>query len=632
MRRFRNERGLTLVEMMASLFVFSAITIGVVPLLATATRGAAAARSLTLAKATAQEAMERARGLPYYKAIDDQRGALGAKTREDMLDMFYPCASTDSTACPGYSSTSRTVAPIGTLAAHTHLTTCTSASTAPTCATQIDPGFTVHYVAEFKAAAGTSSETVVPPNTPGSNYAWDVPGRDSPPSQLLNLKIVVASQLQGRTTTYVLESLLGDRKFGSIQIAANASIDYGIQVETSFIDLSGNKSVLTAIGGVARSSIEQRLVSVASQDVMAGELRLIREPTSSNPFPEALDGTPKRGATIVGLSAPPAAAPGEATAGEQLVSHPDLSLLGPVSVASFLATKAGNNVSTDVNALSVTVADELPRANGGFDFTQAGDQSSGFFWVQNQADTGSNTLLKIDAARRLLSLRADQTTGRTFYGRTNATTTALGTADRKVEMKAEVTIEQFRVFPVTFIPGANPRRSVVFIDDFVASATCRAAPSTGSATGTWSATLRIWHDPTNDGSTTAADPVTGASPAHLTIPIGQLSTGAFETRDLRSILAEPPYNIAGGNPLVYDDLVDLNDVYLFKDGIRNGYLDENGFTMKTPRTNVIGGGTSASADVDQAIGITTVPTNATLPESGLRISIGKMRCDALDAR
>jgi hypothetical protein len=621
--------------MMASLLVFSVVTIGVVPLLASSIQGAGLARNLTLGKAMGQEAMERARGLPYYKAIDDQRtNADGSKTREDLLDMVYPCASTDSAACPGYSATARNVAPLGDLPAHTYLTTCTSTSSDPACATQIDDEYTIYYVAEFKAAAGTTSETVIPTSTPGSNYAWDISGRDSPPSQLLNLSITVASQVGADIKTYKLESLLGDRKFGDILISGSASVDYGIQVETSFVEpLTGFISTLTAIGGTARSSIEQRLISSASQDVTAGELRLVRQPTSSNPVPENLDDTPKRGASVVGLSAPPASTPGAVTVGPQTATHPTLSILGePEQVASFLDTQAGHNVPTDLNALSVSVADELPLANGGFDFSALGDNNNGFFWVQNQADTGSNTLLKIDSNRKLLALRRDTGSSRTLYGRTNATTGTLGTAERRVELSGQVTIEEFRIFPVTFIPGANPRRSVIFIEDFTASVDCNSAPTTGTAAGSWSANLLIWRDPFNDGTTSLSDPITGESPGHISIPIGTLADGTFESRDLRTILAGAPYNILGGNPLIYDDIINLNDVYLFKEPLKNGYLDEAGFTMKAPSTSTGGGGTSTAADVDQAIGITTVPTSLTLPESGLRISIGKLRCDALDAR
>ena len=623
-RLAHDQRGLTLVEMMASLLVFALITLGVVPLLVSSLQGAALARNLTLGKALAQEAMERARGLPYYKAFDDQRtNAGGAKTREDLLDMFFPCASTDAAACPGYSATPRTVAPLGTIAAHTHLTTCLPTSTFPGCATHSNEDYTIYYVAEFKAAAGTSSQTVIPPNSPGANYAWDASGRDSPPSQLLQLTITVASQVGARVKTFKLESLFGDRKFGTIAIAGSASVDYGIQVETSFVDLLGDKSILTATGGSARSYLEQRLVSTASQDVTAGELRLVKQVESENPVP--LDGTPKYGASIVGLSAPPSSTPAAVPTGPQTASHPSLAVTGPTAVASFLDTSVGGPaVGTTDTALRVDVSNELPRANGGFNFTQPGDAASGFFWVQNQADTGSDAQLKLDSTRKLLSLRADAG-GRTLYGRTNGTTGALGTADRKVELSAQVTIEEFRLFPVTFIPGANPRRSVMFIDDFVASVTCRSAPGSGISTGTWSASLRVWVDPLNDGATTT----TGAN--HVVVPIGVKADGTFEARDLRTILSQD-FGVVDGNPLVYDSLVDLNDVYLFKETLKNGYLDEAGFAMKAPASTTTGGGTATSADVDQAIGITTVPTNATLPESGLRISMGKIRCESLDAR
>ena len=618
----RGSAGFTLIEMMVAIFIFSIVTLGVAPLLASSLRGTTLARALTLSKAAAQEAMERARGLPYYKAIDDQRtNSDGSKTKEDLLDLFFPCASTDAAACPGYSASSRTVAPIGDVPAHSYVTTCTSTSTEPACGTNIDEDFTLYYVAQFKTATGTTSVTVEPPNVPGANYDWNSSGRDSPPSQLLDLAVIVAVTVGGEVETYRLDSLFGDRKFGEIKIVANSIIDYGINVETSFVDAVGT-STLTATGGSATSSLEQRLISVASQDVLAGQMLLVRQPSLTNSLPENLAGTPKSGASVTGLSAPPESSPAAVSAGEQDVTHPSATVntSGGGYVSFFEESFAEN--------LSVTVADEKPTATGGFRFTTADDPGIGFFYVQNQADTASDAALHLGSTRKVLALHQDETTAATLTGSTQGVTGELGTSARRVETSAQMRLEELRLFPVTFIKASNPERVVILIEDFVASVNCKstASATTASATSSWSAMLKVWVDPVNDGQTVTTDPLT--DPSHVQVPI----SSTMGATDLKSVLAAPPYNIPGGNPLVYDDLVDLNDVYLFDETLTAGYLDTNGLTIKGGASTVGDGGITTSAEIDQAIGITTVPTNPTLPESGLRISVGKLRCDALDAR
>ena len=619
----RGSAGFTLIEMLVAILIFSVLTLGLGPLLASSLRGTALARELTLSKAAAQEAMERARGLPYYKAIDDQRtNSDGSKTKEDLLDLFYPCASTDAATCPGYSASSRTVAPIGSVPAHSYVTTCTSTSIDPACGTNIDEDFTLFYVAQFKTATGTTSVTVEPPNVPGANYSSSVSGRDSPPSQLLDLAVIAAVTFGNRVETYRLESLIGDRKFGEIKIIGNAIIDYGISVETSFVDAVGT-STLTVTGGSASSSLEQRLVSSAAQDVLAGRILLVRQPTATNAFPENLADTPKSGASVTGLSAPPASSPAAVPAGAQGVTHPSATVTtsGGGHVAFFEDSFAEN--------LSVTVADEKPTATGAFRFTTADDLGVGFFYVQNQADTTTSATLRLSSTRKILSLHQDPTNASTLTGSTQGVTGELGTSARRVEMSAGLRLDDLRLFPVTFIKASNPQRVVLFIEDFVANVNCKstASTTTGSASSSWSATLKVWVDPANDGLTTTSDPLT--DPAHVSIPIDS-TMGAT---DLKTILAASPYNIPNGNPLVYDDLVDLNDVYLFDDAlVSNGYLDINGFTIKNGASTVSNGGVGTAAEIDQAIGITTVPTNPTLPESGLRISMGKLRCDSLDAR
>ena len=82
--RKSTERGFTLIEVLAALVVFSLITLGIVPLLASSMKAATLARTGTVAKNAGLKAMEHARDLPYYISYAAQN------KRVDILDMYFP--------------------------------------------------------------------------------------------------------------------------------------------------------------------------------------------------------------------------------------------------------------------------------------------------------------------------------------------------------------------------------------------------------------------------------------------------------------------------------------------------------------------------------------------------------------
>ncbi len=107
-----SDQGFSLVEVLAAMSVFGIITLGTVPLVLTSLKGAALSRSYTVGKNLAVQAMERARGLPYYVDFPTQKAYAsdtGAPRKVDLLDMYYP-SSTFST-CTTRHTTHRVSSP-----------------------------------------------------------------------------------------------------------------------------------------------------------------------------------------------------------------------------------------------------------------------------------------------------------------------------------------------------------------------------------------------------------------------------------------------------------------------------------------------------------------------------------------
>ena len=582
--KIRSQSGMTLVEVLASMMVFAIVTVGVVPLLGSALRGTELARAQTVARDTALQGMERARSLPYFVSY-------GAQTRKvDVLDIYFPCAqapATNLTSCGGEGTR--------TFASGVFTTVCASGVIGSTCSIPLPAGYSVTYAAKFVAPDGIT--LVSPPTNYKRNPNLTTEGQlDLPPSQLLELSVTVNWVSSGTPRSYLIRSIIGDRKVGVVKMAGVGRINYGVQASTSFVEPSGRVSDLRLVAGTGESQLETRLVSTSRQVLDVASVSLVRRPETESASSEVLG-------TLVGatasLNAPPSQSVTPAPASGATLNYP--ALVPPQDVAEI--------ASTQVQSAQTSVVTELPSASGTFTYLST---PSRYLWIQNQADVGSNTILKLDGNRKVFSLYANDSSAR-LTGSTSGTSTPLG-AGRKVETTATVTIPLLRFMPVTFIVGGPDwRRHVLMIDNFTATVRCTSTASgTASSIASWSGTLTYWRDPSDNGSLVDA--------GFINPPVS-ISSASGNT-DLQTLL--------GGNPLVYDGLLPADDVYLFQPTIGNGYFTN--FTLKTGGAAVRGGGAETNASIDGALNVTTVPTNPLLPESGLNISIGSLTCEALDKR
>jgi hypothetical protein len=456
---------------------------------------------------------------------------------------------------------------------------------------------------------------------------------------LLQLTITVQWTTGTGTKSMSLNTLFGDRKFGDLKVSGDARIDYGIQVQTSFVDSVG-KSDLIAIGGVGESQIEQRLLSSANESINAGHLTLTQEADANNPSATTL-------ATVDGVNvvyqAPPDQTPAASTATGQKVTHPNL--LPPKDVAGIATT--GTLASP---APTVAVSNQVPVAQGGFYYDAStsapgsGLGNTGYFYVDNQADTSNTATLHLDSTRPVFRLAPTSTTpAQAMSGSTSAKATALTpTAQRGVFSTATVSLNNVRVLPVTFIPGSNSIRSVFGVDSFAATVTCNSTVNSGVAAqgdGSWSAAIRFWVDPANNGVTTDGSFQTvnlSATPSGVVVN----STGSGVTYRTGTTIQynNAPFSqfrqdVSTYDPLVYDGsgtVVDP-DVYLFQDSSHaKGYLVD--WQTFAPSGSVDTAKQTTTGTLNGAMNIVTAPTNGTLPESGLNISLGKLSCLSQDKR
>lgn len=603
-RRLKGQRGLTFVETMASLALFSMMTIGITPVLVTSVRGAGLSRSYTVGKNLAQQEMERIRGLPYFVSVTTQN------EKVDVLDLYFPSLGA------GYDA-----------ADHSFTTTCTSVTSASkACPAGLPEGFSVTYVASFVDPAGGTSgdpeEYVV--QAPQAGYAWNSVNNDLPPSRLLKMDIEVSWSF-GSDRSYKLTSLVGDRKVGEDRIAGEAKVDYTVQVLTSF-EKDGLFSDLRLEMGHADGEIRSRLLSEADVDVSGGSALLTRPaPDASTDAEElaAFTGAATR------LHAPPdvTLAAGD-TQVAQTIQHPHLAD----------AHVAGVSDTFTKTPLVARVADELPAAAGSFSTNNSASTFDG--WVNVQASLGSDTALKLNASqpgsssspsRPMLHLKKNNSVS--SNGSVAAATGAVGQADRRVETTAAGAFGRLSLFPVTFIDDENPAdRTVIRIENFVSQTRCNstANPSTATATASYDATLKYWKelDP-NDG----------------------VATGAYQSVSLSGTNASDPLAAIdaseANNPMVWEDpLLDLgdgsaNDIYLFPIHHDHGLVEHDHPGYLNPDSGWASlfnlGGTEVDGRVTEAripgaVQITTVPLDESIPESSLNITVGSLSCKASDFR
>jgi len=587
--RKRTENGFTLIEVLASLLVFSMITLGIVPLLATSMKAASLARTGTVAKNAGLKAMEHARDLPYYISYAAQN------KRVDLLDMYFP-AITTLNSNQTYAGTPN----------FTFTTRCISGSTIPGCPKDLPAGYTVTYVTQFVKPVDTGTNTVsYTPTAPAAGFAWNAAGKlDLPPTQLVLMKVSTTWQAGGKARSYLMTSLLSDRKFGEVKVQGSAKISYGLQALTTY-SASSSSAGLTAKLGLAESAIQSKATSTATQTVTGGSLTLTETEDGSTTATLMDEFTGAHAA----YDAPPNQTPSASSASAGTVMNDDLS--GAPQVAGL----GGTIASGPTPGLAVTIASELPEARGGFSFSQGiGEQD---LWVDTQTTYVDKFL---NPAKHILAVRP-RTLGTEpgASGATFAQTLALGTSGRGVATNATVSVNEVQLLPTLFIPTAPA--SVIQITNFTATVNCKATAvaATTVASPTWTATLKVWRDSANNG-TNAGSYTTLNLSGNTSDQLSAYGPGAGKT-----------------NPLVYDSVNDAQDIYLFVDtsANRKGYLEGWSSLYNVTTTGFqkdAVNGRTASADIRGALRIDTAPLDVNLNTSKLQLSLGDLNCSSVDRR
>jgi hypothetical protein len=297
------------------------------------------------------------------------------------------------------------------------------------------------------------------------------------------------------------------------------------------------------------------------------------------------------------IHAAPDAAPTLPGAGADTIVHPEHNDVAGVG-------------ATSTNNLKVAVTGDLPTADGGF--AQSGGLGNEF-WVTNTENTDPSKDLHLIPSPGLVNVSS-------FTGRATTLTKAKTDPLRRVQSTATVSIPRIGIMPISLVlvedEGGSPTldRAVLVIENFTATVDCMSTPNAGAyQTYSWSARLR-WLKDKNPGD--------------------GIPHAKYQRLDVSNTSGDPRATI--GNPLVYEGGAPANDIYLFQEPGKRGYLGDLGIAFSG--SSALSSGQSPDtgaryAGIDSAISVATAPTDSdNADQTSLLVNVGKLRCDALDAR
>jgi prepilin-type N-terminal cleavage/methylation domain-containing protein len=601
MRILRSSKGMSLVEVLVAIMVFTIVALGVIPLLASSIRGSNTSRAGTVGKNIVVEAMEHARGLPFYVSHAADAGDV------DLLDFYYPSS--------------------GGAAGGVYTVNCPSGTTDPACPGDIPDDYSVTLRTSFvnpkDTTAGTCTSAFAPSGcvTAAANYDSNDDDLDSPPRQIVHMSIIGTwTVVGGRSRTYEIDSLIGRRTSARAKLDGKATIDYTVRVLTAFDDAVQARS-LGAIGGNAATRVETKTTSIADQSVDTGVLNLV-DPAAADA--DIVD--PIEGASVV-VSAPPADGPQSQVDVATNMLQVDLDGDGlDEEVAGLDDTHAGQPIPEGV--LTASIAGELPKAGGGFSFGNGTGQLN--LWVDNpHAARGATSVHKL-ALNKMVFLRPAGS--ETLAGYTTADTQAPNGSG--LTMQAHSEFDTLRLFPTSFAP-----EGVILVEDFVADVSCQSASQAleGSPVADWSATIRVWREtsPTNGVQAGGYGPAISVSGSAASDPLAAFGPNAGQS-----------------NPMVYEDPTNAaqvdnsapGDVFLFpKTETHSGGVTHNhpGFigswgSLFAPTTADGSATRPARASIGGAVTIDSVAfpmeASSSLDPAPINISVGSLSCQALDQR
>jgi type II secretory pathway pseudopilin PulG len=584
LKRHKSERGFTLSEVLIALTLFMIVSVAVMPLFITSLRGGAVSRTYTVGKNLVVEATERVRGLPYYVDFPTQRqytSGLPPFRKVDVLDLYFPDVNAATptgfqTSLPWIDTT------------NAYVTVCDAPNHSnPACPRQMPAGYTLTYVAKFvEPAVDAQGEERYSVVGPSAGYDWDTATFDVPPAQIMELTVRGEWTYQGTSRNFQMTTLVGNREFGEITVKGVARVDFGVNVQTSYVSSTGATTDLSADGGFSETTIETKTATTAAQNVRAASLSLA-DPLLENPVIAEVKGAE------ASIHAAPDTAPILPPVGGDTIVHSEYNDIAGIG-------------TTSTNNLKAQVTGDLPNADGGFAFSGGSDD----FWVTNVESSNPAENLHLVPSPGFVNVVGAS-------GRATSLTVAKNSPARSVQTTVTVTIPKIAIFPINLglveddDSAITNERAVILIQDFEATVDCKSTPGAGAyATYEWSASLKYLKDKLNgDGNLVAK---------YVKVPIG-------------SGLSAP--SIA--NVLVYDGGAPAMDIWLFEEANKRGYISDlnvegSGSTALTSGQNPQTG--ARVAGINSAISIATAPTNPSMPDTSMHVAIGKLSCEALDAR
>ena len=634
---------------MASLVIFTAITLGIVPLLAVAMKGVATSRNDSIAENAAKVAMERLRGLRYYVSYDAK------PKRVDLLDLYFP--QTAGTLLPGQSYDASASNPPISGTGGVFSTVCPPTSgTNPACPPDLPEGYTVTFRASFVKAVTTTTPQSYSVVTPPGDYSWNAQGKDTPPAKLLDVSTTVGWSVAGSNKSFRLRSIVGERTFSPVtavdagpspaptptpsptapstapaKLRGSAEIAYTYQIGTGFSSSTAQpttgcvvapcKSEFLSTIGSGRSEVRTQTLSTAITEVGYADMRLVRTypPGVAPPDPPPGDLAAISG-VVSGAAAPPTSTPPNKTYPaapytDTYLTHPDF--------ANAQIAKMPNSYAYSVKA---DVSNELPIAQSGFASIWTSSVIEEWYH-NNQSDftTSYLRLLDGDYANKLIATQNESIFNaypNNVGGYTQVVTGALGTTGRRVESVARAEINYLKLLRFHYTNQVSSY--IVWIQDFIATARCKSTANGGTAISevTWSASIIYYRDTTADNKVN---------------PTAQLLTTTTNPYSSSNPQADPSAAIGAGpnktNYLVYDVSGTASDLWLFNDPAQNrkGYLES--WSLNTsPVASRSADGRTTSGTLEAAIRINTAPMSPTVPETAYTISVGKLSCESVDNR
>ncbi|HYP22427.1 MAG TPA: prepilin-type N-terminal cleavage/methylation domain-containing protein [Actinomycetota bacterium] len=654
----RREHGLTLIETLMAITIFSIMTLGIVPLLGTAMSGGAATRTESVARNVTAKTMERLRGLDYHVAYS-------SVAREvDLLDHFFPGRT------PSF------VPSVGTgfdAATSSYVTTCDSTSTSKACralpdGSELPDGVLVEVRATFRTPENPSVTAPVP-----LAYSWNSTGNDGPPSDLLEVEVTTVWSVGASARSFDLTTYLGARGESAapssgggggsppptsgpppppttVKLRSEARIDYGYEVTTTYQDTQSppRMSDYTGTLGTAVAYGEQlESGSKAELSVSAGRLQIVRP---ANPAVSGDQGfhVDVSGATL------DARAPADATT-TTVTTAPAVSATTtevPATIGSLAASEAGT--LTGARGAGPTVANGLPFVRGYYDINGTTAMSPmtsapNHFWTTPQTpNAGSGTETSINplglyptsgATHKMITVSDWQFSspsanvdprGEVMVDSTPTTPASSRTVTATATIPAH---GQIVLFPMWY---SSTNNGYMQIREFSASVSCaaNADPGTASqASGSWSAHLSY-----NSYEGTRKQDF-GVRLRQVTLPVQTRTDNPHvpygDTNPLQTIR-----DLNNGNgPKIYD--ADQNpgdtslDAFMFAANGKRGLL--TGWSQGTVQTSISADDRVVSAQLNGAIRFETAPVYgpwgaSQRPNSDTTFAMGKLSCKAEDYR